>query len=148
MLAEAFAIHADNLRARPLDYGEIARDRFLLGGLIEGYDYVDAMRLRRTLCNETAAALQRHDVLLTATAPGPALKIDNVPKYNLIKFPLMTMPWDVTGSPAHAICCGFSTTGLPLSLTVVGRPFDEATVLRVGHAYEQATPWRQQRPSI
>jgi aspartyl-tRNA(Asn)/glutamyl-tRNA(Gln) amidotransferase subunit A len=148
MLAEAFTIHADNLRKRPLDYGEIARDRFLLGGLIEGYDYVDAMRLRRTLCGETSAALQRHDVLLTATVPGPAPKIDNLPKFNLIKFPLMTMPWDVTGSPAHAICCGFSSAGLPLSFTVVGRPFDEATVLRVGHAYEQATPWRQQRPSI
>jgi aspartyl-tRNA(Asn)/glutamyl-tRNA(Gln) amidotransferase subunit A len=148
MLAEAFSIHADKLRARPLDYGEIARDRMLLGALIEGYDYVDAMRLRRTLCEETAAVLGRCDVLVTTTVPGPAPKIDHVPKYNLIKLPLMTMPWDVTGSPAHAVCCGFSADGLPLSFSVIGRPFDEATVLRVGHAYEQATPWRQRRPAI
>jgi len=148
MLAEAFAIHADALRKRPLDFGEIARDRILLGALIEGYDYVDATRLRRTLCAALAAALDKVDVLLTATAPGPAPRIENLPKYNLIRFPLLTMPWDVTGSPAHAVCCGYSADGLPLSFTVVGRPFDEATVLRVGHAYEQATPWRQRRPQI
>jgi aspartyl-tRNA(Asn)/glutamyl-tRNA(Gln) amidotransferase subunit A len=148
MLAEAFAIHADTFRSRPMDFGEIARDRLLLGALIEGYDYVDAMRLRRLLCEETAAALQKFDVLVTATAPGPAPRIDYLPKYNLVKFPLLTMPWDVTGSPAHAVCCGFSADGLPLSFTIVGRPFDEATTLRVGHAYEQATPWRQRRPEI
>jgi len=148
MLCESFAIHADTLRTRPMDLGEIARDRVLLGGLIEASDYVDATRLRRSLCEETASALGKFDVLLTATVPGPAPRIENLPKYNLIQYPLMTMPWDVTGSPAHAVCCGFSRDGLPLSFTVVGRPFDEATVLRVGHAYEQATPWRQRRPSI
>ena len=148
MLAEAFAIHADWLRSRPQDYGEMCRDRLLLGGLVEGYDYIDALRLRRKLAQETAAALAKVDVLVTATAPSPALRIDGVPKFNLIKLPLLTIPWNVTGSPALATCCGFSANGLPLSFTIVGRPFDEATVLRVGHAYEQATPWRQRRPAL
>jgi aspartyl-tRNA(Asn)/glutamyl-tRNA(Gln) amidotransferase subunit A len=54
----------------------------------------------------------------------------------------------MTGLPALAVPCGFTTTGLPLSLQIAGRPFDEATVLRVGHAYEQATDWHRRRPPV
>ncbi len=60
----------------------------------------------------------------------------------------MTTPFNVTGGPALAQCIGFSDRGLPLSMQIVGRPFDDATVLRVAHAYEQATPWRGRRPRL
>src|SRR2546428_249319 len=64
-------------------------------------------------------------------------------------FPKSNMPpFNMTGLPALAVPCGFSSQGLPLSLQIAGRPFDEATVLRVGHAYEQATEWHRRRPRI
>jgi aspartyl-tRNA(Asn)/glutamyl-tRNA(Gln) amidotransferase subunit A len=60
----------------------------------------------------------------------------------------LTTPFNVTGGPALAQCIGFSAGGMPLSMQVVGRPFDDATVLRVAHAYEKATPWRARRPQL
>ena len=57
-------------------------------------------------------------------------------------------PFNITGSPTLALPCGFSASGLPLSLQLAGRPFEEATVLRVGHAYEQATSWHTRRPAV
>jgi aspartyl-tRNA(Asn)/glutamyl-tRNA(Gln) amidotransferase subunit A len=56
--------------------------------------------------------------------------------------------FNVTGNPAISICTGFDRMGLPLAMQIVGKPFDEATILRIAHAYEQATPWRRQRPSL
>ena len=64
-----------------------------------------------------------------------------------VGFPRSNMPpFNLSGLPALALPCGFSTGGLPLSLQLAGRPFDEATVLRAGHAYEQATEWHTRRP--
>src|SRR3954454_8754900 len=60
----------------------------------------------------------------------------------------LTTPFNVTGGPALAQCKGFTPAGLPLSLQLVGRPFDEATVLRAAHAYEMATNWRGRRPHL
>ena len=60
----------------------------------------------------------------------------------------MTTPFNVTGGPALAQCIGFAGNGLPLSMQVVGRQFDDVTVLRVAHAYEKATAWRQRRPRL
>jgi aspartyl-tRNA(Asn)/glutamyl-tRNA(Gln) amidotransferase subunit A len=57
-------------------------------------------------------------------------------------------PFSLTGSPALSVCAGFTASGLPLSVQIAGRPFDDAKVLRVGHAYERATPWRDRRPSL
>jgi aspartyl-tRNA(Asn)/glutamyl-tRNA(Gln) amidotransferase subunit A len=57
-------------------------------------------------------------------------------------------PFNMAGLPALALPCGFAPSGLPISLQLAGRPFDEATVLRAGHAYEQATEWHRRRPPI
>jgi aspartyl-tRNA(Asn)/glutamyl-tRNA(Gln) amidotransferase subunit A len=59
-----------------------------------------------------------------------------------------TRPWNVTGSPAVATPCGFSAGGLPLSFQIAGRDFDEASILRVAHAYESATDWHKRRPEL
>jgi aspartyl-tRNA(Asn)/glutamyl-tRNA(Gln) amidotransferase subunit A len=59
-----------------------------------------------------------------------------------------TTPAALAGAPALAVPCGFSTADLPLSLQIIGRRFDDATVLRVGHAYEQATEWHRRRPAL
>ena len=57
-------------------------------------------------------------------------------------------PFNISGLPALALPCGFSSAGLPISLQIAGRPFAEATVLRAGHAYEQATDWHRRRPQV
>jgi aspartyl-tRNA(Asn)/glutamyl-tRNA(Gln) amidotransferase subunit A len=146
--AEAYAIHEANLRTRFTDYGEIFRDRMALAGLITGADYVQALRRRRELIDELDRAMADLDLVMTAAAPSEVPPIDAVPKFAILDRPSLTMPFNVTGSPAMSVCCGFGDGGLPLSFQIAGKRFDDATVLRLAHAYEQATPWRGRRPAL
>src|SRR6266566_1283482 len=138
MLSEAYAIHEANLRARFTDYGEIFRDRMVLAGLVTGADYVQALRRRRELVDELDRAMADLDLVMTAAAPSEAPPIDSVPKFAILERPSLTIAFNVTGSPAMSVCCGFGDGGLPLSFQIVGKRFDDATVLRLAHAYEQA----------
>jgi aspartyl-tRNA(Asn)/glutamyl-tRNA(Gln) amidotransferase subunit A len=148
MLSEAYAIHQQTLSERFGDYGEMFRDRMALAALISGGDYVQAVRRRRELTAEFATAIADLDLALTAAAPGEAPAIDAVGKFATFERPMLTMPFNVTGTPAMSVCCGYSTAGLPLAFQLAGKPFDEVTVLRAAHAYEQATPWRSVRPRL
>ena len=148
MLTESFAIHEANLRTRFTDFGEIFRDRMALAGLITGADYVQALRRRRELIAELDRAMQDVDIVMTAAAPSEAPPIEAVGKFVTMEKPSLTMPFNVTGTPAMSVCCGYSPAGLPLSFQIVGRRFDDATVLRLAHAYEQATEWRGRRPTL
>jgi aspartyl-tRNA(Asn)/glutamyl-tRNA(Gln) amidotransferase subunit A len=146
MLAEAFAYHERDLRERPHLYGDVLREKLLAGGLVSGAEYAQAQRLRARLCQDMAAALTEVDVLATPTTPGPAPAFESVlnPDFPFARSNMA--PFNMTGLPALALPCGFTAAGLPLSLQLAGRPFDEATVLRAGHAYEQATDWHKRRP--
>ncbi|HET7343506.1 MAG TPA: amidase [Methylomirabilota bacterium] len=147
MLAEAFAYHEHDLRERPELYGDVLRERLQAGGLVTAAEYTQAQRIRAGICEETAAVLREVDVLATPTTPKPAtpFALAHDPDFG---FPRSNMPpFNLTGLPALALPCGFSASGLPLSLQLAGRPFEETTVLRLGHAYEQATPWHTRRPS-
>ncbi|MGH7311532.1 MAG: amidase, partial [Candidatus Rokuibacteriota bacterium] len=150
LLSEAFAYHERDLRERPHLYGEGLRDKLLAGGLFSGAEYVQAQRLRARLQAEMLGVLRRVDVLASPTMLSPALTFAVVQDPDLpYPFPKSnTSPFNMAGLPALALPCGFSTTGLPLSLQLAGRPFDEATVLRVGHAFEQATEWHRRRPPV
>jgi len=148
MSCEAYSIHEKHLRETPELYGEICRDRIMLGSLVSGSDYVNAQKRRRELCAEVAAAMAGVDVLVTAAAPFPAQKLTEVPKWLMYDKPSITSPFNVTGLPAMAICAGFDTAGMPLSIQIVGKPFADALVLAVGDAYEAATNWRSQRPPL
>src|SRR5438067_2992261 len=145
MLCEAYAIHEANLRRRFTDFGENSRDRMVLAGLVSGADYVQALRRRRELFAELDRAMADLDLVMTAAAATEAPLIDKVPKFTIMNPPSLTMPFNVTGSPAMSVCCGYTDAGLPLSFQIVGKRFQDATVLRLAHAYEQATPWRQNR---
>ena len=59
-----------------------------------------------------------------------------------------TCPFNITGQPALTVPCGFTASGLPIALQIIGKAFDEATVLQVGHAYEVQTPWHTRRPQM
>ena len=148
LLAEAWAYHERDLREHPELYGDVLRERFQAGALITGGEYVQAQRIRSEICRETAEVLRDVDVLATPTTPRPATPFAEAhnPEFG---FPRSNMPpFNITGSPTLALPCGISSSGLPLSLQFAGRPFDEATVLRVGHAYEQATAWHTRRPPV
>ncbi len=146
--SELLAVHEHALRTRPGDFGEDFLGRVLPAVLIGGRDYVQAQRERRRILAEMAPVYDKFDVLVTATAGGPAPLLSNWRTIEFWRRPSLTTPFNVTGGPALAQCIGFSAGGLPLSMQIAGRPFDDATVLRVAHAYEMATPWRARRPQL
>jgi Asp-tRNA(Asn)/Glu-tRNA(Gln) amidotransferase A subunit family amidase len=88
------------------------------------------------------------DAILVPTCSDPAPVLGELGPYFDNRRPMYMRPFNLTGQPALSLCNGFDDTGLPLSLQIVGRHFDEATVLRIGHAYERATPWRERRPQL
>lgn len=141
LTSEAYAVHEADLRERLAEYGRFAMQRFVLGATITAPDLVQAFRLRRELADAVDAALSRYDVLLTACALSAAPRFDEVPDPTVRPPLVQTIPFNVTGHPALSVPAGLGAAGLPLSAQVVGRAFDEATVLRVGRAVEQAWNW-------
>jgi aspartyl-tRNA(Asn)/glutamyl-tRNA(Gln) amidotransferase subunit A len=148
LMAEAFAYHARDICEHPELYGDVLRERILTGALVTAAEYTQAQRLRAQLGREMAEVLQDVDVLATPTTPAPAtpFTLAQDPEFG---FPRSNMPpFNLTGLPTLALPCGFTSSGLPLSLQLAGRPFEEGMVLQVGHAYEQATLWHTRRPSV
>lgn len=148
LMAEAFAYHERDLREHPELYGEVLRERILTGALVSAAEYTQAQRLRAQMCTEMAAVLRQVDVLATPTTPTSATSFVRAqdPEFG---FPRSNMPpFNITGLPTLALPCGLTSSGLPLSLQLAGRPFEEGTVLRLGHAYEQATLWHTRRPPM
>ena len=147
LVAEAFSLHEPWMRERFGDYGELLRDRMAFGGLIAATDYVQALRMRRELCAATAAAAQDVDLIVTAGAPAEAPRIDEVPKWDNLARPGFTAPFNLTGWPAMSVCSGFGVDDLPVSVQVAAKPFQEATLFRAAHAFEQAAGLRDRRPA-
>ena len=148
LAAEAFAYHEQDLRTKPELYGEVLRERIMAGGLVTASEYVQAQRVRMQICADVADVMKTVDVLATPTTPKPAtpFKVAYDPE---LAFPRTNMPpFNLTGQPTLALPCGFSATGLPLSLQLSGRAFEETTVLRLGHAYQIATDWHTRRPPV
>jgi aspartyl-tRNA(Asn)/glutamyl-tRNA(Gln) amidotransferase subunit A len=147
--SELFAVHEHVLRTRLGDFGADFLGRVLPAVLIGGHDYVQAQRERRRVLAEMMPVYAEYDVLLTASALGPAPRLGTWKTSNFWQpGGSLTTPFNVTGGPALSQCMGFAANGLPLSLQLVGRPFDESTVLRAGYAYEKATTWRSRRPVL
>ena len=147
MLAEAYALHEADFREGPQLFGHHMFARIGLGAFLSAADYVEATRRRRELAVEFARALADVDVAISANATGPAPRIDSVSTYSTFERASYTAPYNLTGSPALSIPIGFED-GLPLAFQIAGKPFDEAMVMRVGHAFEQATEFHRQRPAI
>jgi aspartyl-tRNA(Asn)/glutamyl-tRNA(Gln) amidotransferase subunit A len=146
LAAEAFTVHEQWLTERPQDYGARARERLLAGSVLSAADYLHAIRWRLKLRDAAAAAFADIDVAITASSLDPACRIDDDEALLATYGRQARMPWNVTGQPALVIPAGFAKSGLPLSLQIVGRPFDEATVYRVGATYEAATDWTKRHP--
>ncbi len=153
--SEALAYHTGWLKSRPTDYDPEVRKRLQLGAFITGAHYVRGQQVRALVRNEVDAALARRDVLLAPTTPLTAPRLDerqttlgdgpSEVRGALIR---LTRPFNFSGHPACAVPCGFSTGGLPIGMQLVGRPFDEATVLRAADAYQRLTDWHTRRPVL
>ena len=147
-MTERAAAYEEWSRTRLGDFSERLRSRLILGALVSGVDYVQAVRRRRELRAELQQAMAGLDVVLTATQPAEAAKIDAVPKWDLFDKPGFTMPFNVAGYPAISICAGFGAGGLPVAIQLVAKPFQEPTLFRVADAFEKATPFRDQSPAL
>jgi aspartyl-tRNA(Asn)/glutamyl-tRNA(Gln) amidotransferase subunit A len=148
MNAEAYAVHEKWLRERPQDYGALLRERILAGGCYRAVDYIQALRTRAKLAAEMNAALAQVDVLVTSTNLDPSCRIDDPAALSRTHGRSSRMVFNLTGHPALALPTGLSSNNMPLAMQIVGRHFDEATVYRVAHAYEQATEWHTLRPTL
>jgi aspartyl-tRNA(Asn)/glutamyl-tRNA(Gln) amidotransferase subunit A len=148
MLAEAYAIHEPTIKTRWREYGAILRHRLIPGALLSGPDYVQATRMRRALSLEMDRALERHTALLFPSSLIPAPPIEEVRPLAFYERASLTTPANVSGHPALSVCCGYTKAGMPMGLQLIGRRFDEATLLKLGDAYERATPWRDRRPAL
>jgi aspartyl-tRNA(Asn)/glutamyl-tRNA(Gln) amidotransferase subunit A len=144
---EIFSIHQPELSARPGDFGADFRARVLPAVLFSANDYVQATRQHRQLVAEMAALYQQYDAFITA-GQGEAPRLDAHRSLAFWQRPNLFTAANVTSQPALEICNGFGAHGLPLGMQILGRPFDDATVLRVGHVYEQATDWYRRHPPL
>jgi aspartyl-tRNA(Asn)/glutamyl-tRNA(Gln) amidotransferase subunit A len=140
------------LRERPTDFGADVGD-LLANPTPDTASLMLALRARDALSVAMRCVLESVDLLVTPTTPIVAARIgQETVCYGGIEEPILlamiryTAPFNATGLPALSLPCGFARAGLPIGLQLAGRPFDEATVLRAGHAYEQATEWHRRAP--
>jgi aspartyl-tRNA(Asn)/glutamyl-tRNA(Gln) amidotransferase subunit A len=148
LFSEAYAIHEQDFQKRPLDFGLYTYLRMSMGAYVTAADLTQALRLRRELSLAVNAKLKHCDALITASTLTPAPAFADIDPASPPNFPIQTMALDVTGNPAMSIPTGFSASGLPLSMQIVGRAFDEPTVLGIGAAFEAATSLHVRRPAF
>jgi aspartyl-tRNA(Asn)/glutamyl-tRNA(Gln) amidotransferase subunit A len=151
---DAGVVHEEHLRTRAADLDPEVRQLAQMGQDLRAADYIKAQRSRDVINAELLQALEQVDVLVTPTAPivAPRLgettvEIDGeaVPMRPALR--RFTLPFNLAGLPACTVPCGFSSEGLPIGLQIIGKPFAEATVLRVAHAYESSTDWHRRHPA-
>ena len=154
-LAEATSVHEKLLAEHADDYTPAVRSRIQSALAMPAVDYVRAQRARQAFSVAMAEATKHVDVIATPTvpvrthtiaectpAPGEAIAEKGA------EIPLFTSIFDVTGEPSLSVMCGFDSTNMPIGLMITGHAFDESTVLRVGHAYEELAGWHSQRPPL
>jgi aspartyl-tRNA(Asn)/glutamyl-tRNA(Gln) amidotransferase subunit A len=152
MRAEAFQHHFPTLRDRRAEYGAAFRN-IARGGFITAHDYLRAQSARTLIGDEVRAAFEGVDLLalpVTAVSPGGGSYAHEgsdakVRKGSISHGAAYTAPFNLTGSPALSVPCGFNGAGVPIGLQLVGRAFDENTVLAAAHHYQRATDWHLRR---
>jgi aspartyl-tRNA(Asn)/glutamyl-tRNA(Gln) amidotransferase subunit A len=147
-ITERAAAYEEWARARLGDFSERVQRRLMLGAMVSGVDYVQAVRRRRELRAELQSAMADLDVVITAGAAGEAPKLDDIPRWDVFATPSFTMPFNVSGYPAISVCAGFGPSGLPLSLQIAGKPFQESKVFQIADAFEKVAGTRSKRPPL
>ena len=153
--SEALAYHAERLRTRAGDFDPDVARRLRAGAYVTGVQYVRGQQVRALVRDEVDRALARRDVLLAPSTPVVAPPIDarqvelgdgpSDVRTALVRF---NRPFNLSGHPSCSVPCGFSAAGLPVGMQFVGRPFDEATVLRAADAWQRLTDFHARRPVL
>jgi aspartyl-tRNA(Asn)/glutamyl-tRNA(Gln) amidotransferase subunit A len=143
------------MKTRREGFGAEVKRRIMLGtyalsaGYYDAY-YLKALKVRTLIRQDFSRAFETCDVVLTPTSPTAAFRLGEKVEDPLQMYlaDVFTISANLAGVPGMSINCGFTGAGLPIGLQVIGKPFDEGTILKVAHAYEQATPWRTRRPNL
>ncbi len=143
------------MRTRAQGFGAEVKRRIMIGtyalsaGYYDAY-YLKAQRVRTLIKRDFEEAFKRVDVIVTPTSPETAFKIGEKTDDPLKMYlsDIFTIPCNLVGLPGISVPCGFTSDGLPIGLQILGKPFDEGTLLRVAHSYETHTNWRDRRPPI
>ena len=155
LYAEAYIVHKNHLETRPNDLSEQVRRQIEQGSSVSLADYLTAQRTRHSLRRQLERLFEKVDVILTPATAHVAFPIGTA-KVSICgteedarpATTRLTRCFNATGHPALSVCCGFTSEGLPAGLQIVGRLWDEATVLHAGYAYEQGTDWHTRRPPV
>jgi aspartyl-tRNA(Asn)/glutamyl-tRNA(Gln) amidotransferase subunit A len=156
MLAEAVAYHEQNLTDQPDKYAPPIRQRLLDGRSITGAAYARQRYGQLELQLKVRLLLREIDLLLTPTSPVPPMPIGEVDASDPLLSRMAstallarnTSPFNVAGIPTISVPCGFDSRSLPIGLQLAGRWWEEGTVLRAAHAYQQVTDWHKKRPPL
>lgn len=146
---EKSGIYVKRFEAMWNDWGRYTRVGMSSAGLfLSASDFIQALRVRTYAKKQLDAIMQKYDVILTPTMKGPAGRIDAQGYRNNVDMPILTSVWSFIGYPAIALPMGFASNGLPLSLQISAKPFDETNVLKAADAYQQVTDFHLQVPPI
>ncbi|MSQ06028.1 MAG: Asp-tRNA(Asn)/Glu-tRNA(Gln) amidotransferase GatCAB subunit A [Dehalococcoidia bacterium] len=155
LMPEASAYHRDRLLQDGDKLYPPVRLRMEAGLFISAADYLRGQQARRVFNLQARRLLEQVDLLagpaVPVTAPhllAPTVDIGGRQVGTTAALTQYSRPYNITGFPAISVPCGFSDAGLPMGLQLAGRPFDELTVLRAAHAYQQATQWHLRRPPV
>ena len=150
LAADAYAVHEERLQSEPERFGEEVRERLMDGERLKAHRYASAQQTKLRAKNWFEWALEGVDVLLTPTVPIAATPIDarevNIGGYEesvRAAVTRLTGPTNLIGFPSLSVPCGSTAAGLPVGAQLIGRPFDEVTLYRFGHAYETAVAGEQ-----
>ena len=153
-MPEATLAHTQKgwLTEHPDLYTEAVRMRLMQGQTVTAVDYLRALHERRIFTSSLRALLQRVDAFVLPTLPVPAvpvermgqdIEIDGITENATVALLRLTMPFNLAGLPTISLPCGFTSSNLPIGLQVAAKPFEEATVLRIAHTYQQLTDWHR-----
>jgi aspartyl-tRNA(Asn)/glutamyl-tRNA(Gln) amidotransferase subunit A len=143
------------MKSRQNGFGAEVKRRIMLGtyalsaGYYDAY-YLKALKVRTLIRKDFEDAFKRCEVILTPTAPTPAFRLGEKTEDPLTMYlsDIFTISANLAGIPGICLPCGFTQAGLPIGLQLLGKPFDEATLLQVAFAYEQATEWHKRNPPL
>jgi aspartyl-tRNA(Asn)/glutamyl-tRNA(Gln) amidotransferase subunit A len=142
-------------KTRQEGFGPEVKRRIMLGtyalsaGYYDAY-YLKALKVRTLIRRDFNASFERCDAVLTPTSPTPAFRLGErtADPLQMYLSDIFTISGNLAGIPAISVNCGFTPAGLPIGLQFMGKPFDEATILKLADAYERATPWRERTPNL
>jgi aspartyl-tRNA(Asn)/glutamyl-tRNA(Gln) amidotransferase subunit A len=152
--SEAYAVNRAFLEGKYEELDPVVRDRMRNGGAVTGPEYFEMTRRWADLRRDARRSLADIDAIIVPTTMIPALPAaplsTDLAEYNRknVQYLRNNAIGNILGLCGLSVPCGFTSSGFPIGLLIYGKPFDERTVLRVGHAYEQATTWHERVPDL